>query len=129
MAGIQLQWEILVFRVEQSWMVPYSLNYLLGKVHGEKTPVPFRHTAAKTYTPKEKAIYLVQGLPGVGVKTSEKITQNTPDFMSFVNWLHDDKYLFEDDGQLAPRRMDFLTQKQKDAMLAVLEASWRESKC
>ncbi len=124
--GVQLKWKIMVFRVEQSWMVPYTLKYLMGKVHGEKTAVPFRHTAAKVMTPAQKATYLVQGLPGVGVKTAEKIQQNTSDFMQFVNWLHDEKYLGEMGDPIKP--IEFLTQKQKEAMLGVLEANWGAKK-
>jgi hypothetical protein len=78
----------------------------------------------------DKAAYLVQGLPGVGVKTSEKIRQFTSDFMQFVNWLHDEKYLQDVDEKGLPciARLEFLTQKQKEEMLKVLEAGWRISK-
>lgn len=115
--GIELQWKVHVFRVDQGWQVPYSLNYLIGKVHGEKTAVPFRHTAAKVMTPAQKATYVVQGLPGVGVKTSEKIRQHTRSLIEFLDGIAGEE----------PKELG-LTKLQRDKIFEVLVVDWKESK-
>ncbi len=115
--GIELKWKIHVFRCDQGWQVPYSLNYLIGKVHGEKSPVPFRHTAAKVMTLSQKAQYVVQGFPGVGVKTTEKIREVTDTLSDFIGKV--------EEGPIVPVG---LTSKQADAVKEVLGANWRKSK-
>jgi ERCC4-type nuclease len=126
--GLPFSWGIPVCRCDFAWQVPYTLEYLRRKfVLGEKTAVPFRHTAAKEYTPKQKASYLVQGLPGCGVKTTEKIQQNTVNFMDFVERLTNERFLMDADPD-GDHEIKYLTKKQKDAMYEVLETPWREAK-
>ncbi len=116
--AIQTKWKIPVFRIDNEWMVPYSLNYLAAGTSGERKPIPFRHGAKKTETPEEQAIYVLQGFPGVGPVASEKVRSVTSNLADFIG-----KVL--ETGTIGPTG---LTPKQLRDAKTVLNENWRKEK-
>lgn len=117
-ASVWAGWGITILPIDQEWAVPYLIKYLAGKAAGEKKDYKIARAAPRDATPVEQAQYILESMPGVGAKLSEKIRNGHSSclFNFIIN--------VEVDAQLK-RATTGLTEKQTQKLNEVITAPWR----
>lgn len=88
--SIPIEWGIPILIASWDWQVPYLLRYIAHKVGNlgeEKHEYPLRSSVSSKMTLDEQCEYILEGFPGMGVKTTKALLEEGK---SLSNIFYDD---------------------------------------
>lgn len=110
--SISVAWGIPVLWCLNESLISSTLAYIAGKAKGERNEMPMRRTAPRELDSKEQAIYVLQGFPGIGPATTEKVRQHATCLWGFLHRL------------IEGNDIDGLTERQRAKIEEVMNADW-----
>lgn len=113
--SISVSWGIHVLWCLNESLISATLAYVAGKAKGERNEMPMRRAAGRELEPYQQAIHVLQGFPGMGVVTTEKVRGETETLFEFTEKVGTNPALGAGVG---------LTLKQQQRIYEVLHADW-----